>query len=213
MCRSDICACTSGICMHKLGWRNCTCLTWKICLVVISRCVFFWHIMKCQGMKPPMTQVQTHIPQRFVSTRGECFIFFVFAIWEGKGVESRCEKSGRFWLPLSQTQVTDGLGWCLLNIRSEHWARTLAASSAFCLPFNCECLFRYCVLSSLCVLLQRPFPFGYLSSSILLSLLCCSFLCYFASHLNGCLVFDCRDRVAKLPTKRSVPQVCIHVCL
>lgn len=123
-------------------------LTCKICSVVIRRChVFFCDVTKCGGMNssPPQdTITDTHMLQRFVSTTEESFIFLVFAIWGGKGVESRCEKSGRFWLPLPQTQETDGLGRCLLNIWSAHTgyqARTSAAlASSFCLPFSCECL-------------------------------------------------------------------------
>lgn len=75
-----------------------------------------------------------------------------------------------FWLPLPQTQEADGLGWCLLNIWSEHTAyqaRTSAAvASAFCLPFNCECLLCIKNIASFlhAVLFNALFPFALFSS-------------------------------------------------
>lgn len=129
-----------------------------------------------------------------MSAEEERFIFFV-----GVFHLEQVQKSGMFWLPLPQTQEADGLGWCLLNRRSEHTAyqaRTSAAvASAFCLPFSCECLLHTKNIASFlhAVLFNALFPLAH-SFSVLHSFLRCSLL-YFVPQLNGCLFFDCRDCV------------------
>lgn len=50
---NQMCACTSGICVRKLGMDSCTCLTWKISPLVIRRChIFAVHYATQWGKNP-----------------------------------------------------------------------------------------------------------------------------------------------------------------
>lgn len=195
-----LCACTSGIGVHKLGLLSCTYLPWKVCPVVIRGChTFIWHVTKgcTKTSVPHKIKTQTHAPEVCVHQGVLCILGTCLPLGEGRKLRAGVTNQVDFGslCHRHEKQMAQVGAYCTYGAS----ARVTKLEPQLHFPVLSAC---HLAVNAYCICrISHPFSFCPLKFSLFFSYLFSSYIMWshvgllrrFALHLTGCWIFNWRD--------------------